>query len=96
MGTDVEKVGLGSKGEVARFFCLEVAENRGIIGKTNEGKSAILSHFLMVKTPNSNSRLKHTPNATILHLLSSNLTGILCSMVLHVFRLLTDLLRGQS
>ncbi len=94
--TDVERVGLGSRGEVARFFFLEVAENRGIIGKTNEGKHAILSHFPMVKTPNSNSRSKHTPYTTILHLLSPNPIGILRSMVLHVSRLLIDLLRGQS
>ncbi len=96
MGADVERVGLGSRGEVARFFFLEVAENIGIIRKTNEGKHAILSHFPMVKTPNSNSWSKHTPHATILHLLSSNLTGILSSMGIHGSRLLTDLLRGQS
>ncbi len=96
MGTDVERVGLGSRGEVARFFFLEVAENRGIIGKINEGKLAVLSHFPMVKTPNSNSWSKHTPYATILHLLSPNPTGILRSMVLYVSRLLTDLLSGQS
>ncbi len=96
MGTDVGRVGLGSRREVARFFFLEVTENRGIIGKTNEGKHAILSHFPIVKTPNSNSRSKHTPNATIFHLLSPNHTEILHSMVLHVSRLLTDLLRGQS
>ncbi len=96
VGTDVERVGLGSRGEVARFFFLEVAENRGIIRKTNEGKHAILNHFPIVKTLNSNSRSKHTPNATILHLLSPNPTGIFRSMVLHVFCLLTDLLRGQS
>ncbi len=94
MGTDVERVGFDFRGEVARFFFLEVAENRGIIGKTNEGKHAILSHFPMVKRPNSNSRSKHTPHATILHLLSANPTGILRSMVLHISRLLTDLLRG--
>ncbi len=96
MGTDVESVGLGSKGEIAGFFILVVAENRGIIGKTNEGKHAILSHFFMVKTPNSNSRSKHTTHATILYLLSPNPTEILLSMVLHVSRLLTDLLRSQS
>ncbi len=96
MGTDVERVGLDSRGEVARFFFLEMAENRSIIGKINEGKHAILSYFPMVKTPNSNSRSKHTPHATILHPLSPNPTGVLRSMALHVSRLLTDLLRGQS
>ncbi len=96
MGTDVERVGLCSEEEVARFFLLEVAENRSIIGKTNEGKHVIPSHFLIVKTPNSNSWSKYTPHATILHLLSSNLTGILCLIVLHVSRLLTNFLRGQS
>ncbi len=96
MGTDVKRVGLGSRGEVARLFFLEVAENRGTIRKTNEGKYAILSHFPMVKAPNSISRSKHTPYATILHLLSPNLTGILCSMVLHVSRLLTDRSKGPN
>ncbi len=94
--TDVERVGLGSRGEVARFFFLEVAENRSIIEKTNEEKHAILSHFHMVKTLNSNSWSKHTSHATILHLLSPNPNRIFRSMVLHVSRLLTDLLRGQS
>ncbi len=62
MGTDIERVGFGFRGEVARFFFLELAENRGVIGKTNEGKHAILSHFPMVKTPNSNSRFKAHPS----------------------------------
>ncbi len=96
MGTDVERVGLSSRGELARFFFLEVVENRGIIGKTNGGKHAILSHFPMVKTPNSNFQSKHTPYSIILHLLSPNPTGIFCSRVLHVSCLLTDVLRGQS
>ena len=41
----------------------------------------------MAKTPNSNSRSKHTPRATILHLRWPSPTGILRSMAL---------LRGQS
>ena len=55
--------------------------------KTDVGKQAILSHFPMAKTPNSNSRSKRTPHATILHLRWPIPTGILRSMVL---------LRGQS
>ncbi len=94
--TDVERVGLGSRREVARFFFLELTENGGIIGKTNEGKHAILNHFPMVKTPDSNYWSKHTSHATILHLLLPNPTEIFRSMGLYVFRLLTDLLRGKS
>ena len=55
--------------------------------KTDVGKHAILSHFSSMKTPNSNSRSKHTPHGTILYLLLSSPTGI--------FRLIV-LLRGQS
>ena len=61
--------------------------NTLIIRKTDVGKHAILSHFPMAKTLNSNFRSKHTSHATILHLRGPNPTGILHSMVL---------LRGQS
>ena len=63
-GIGIERVGSGSGGEVARFFFLEVAGNTDLERKTDVGKHAILSHFPMVKTPNTNPRSKHTPHAT--------------------------------
>ena len=61
--------------------------NTLIIRKTDAGKHAILSHFPMAKTPNSNSRSRHNPMRLILHLLWPIPIGILRSMIL---------LRGQS
>ena len=64
-----------------------MAGNTGIIGKTDVGKHAILSHFPMMKTPNSNSRSKHTLMRPVLHLLRLIPVSVPCSV---------NLLRGQS
>ena len=64
-----------------------ISGNTLIMRKTDAGKHAILSHFPKAKTPNSNSRSKHTPHPTILHLQWPSPTEIIRLIIL---------LRGQS